>query len=279
MEKSHRTMAEELRTEEFSEMDFEEKELPFLDDGERLEDPELSSIFEAVTAEREAKRNASRPNHNPLPETEKMAEPEMELEPEPEKKSSKEQTPCEEAGHEEIKEKINALDAEVKSIAQSTEKIASEMRDMHRLYHNEFAGRLKSMQDELNAYREIDRGRVYDGIFGEIARLYNDYESILNEITEEKLQKKIKYMFSDIIQILEANGVGIQKSSVGDRRNTRHCQVVERFEAEEQEQHDTVSKSYNTGFYIDNRTLIKERVDVFLFTKKTATDAEDNKEE
>ena len=74
-------------------------------------------------------------------------------------------------------------------------------------------------------------------------------------------------MFEDIAQVLQANGVLMQKSSAGDKRNTRYCQVVERIPTNIPEQHDTVAKSRGTGFYIENRSLIKEPVDIFLFSE------------
>ncbi len=58
----------------------------------------------------------------------------------------------------------------------SMAKMQTEIREMHRLYHNEFAGRLKTMQEELEEYHEIDRGRVFDDILREIARIYSDNE-------------------------------------------------------------------------------------------------------
>ena len=72
-------------------------------------------------------------------------------------------------------------------------------------------------------------------------------------------------MFQDMLQILENKGVNAQKSSPGDKRNTRHCQVIERIYTDKPELHDTVVSSRNTGFYVENRSLVKEMVDVYLF--------------
>lgn len=260
-----KSMAEELREKEVFEEGHrktpEERENIFVDDEERLVDPELKSIFEEIAKEKEAKSSIFETNYETLS---------VEEAPDSEKEVS---TP---ENCQEIRQQIDELDGDVKSIIKSTDKMTVEIHEMRRLYHNEFAGRLRSMQEELERYREVEKGRIFDGILGEVARLYNVYESILTEATEEKLKKKIVYMFLDIVQILEANGVGKQKSSIGDRRNTRHCQVVERILTEEQGKHDTVSKSYNTGFYIENRTLVKERVDVYLFKEKTASDVDKN---
>lgn len=162
---------------------------------------------------------------------------------------------------------IASINQNVSTLADSSIKITGEVREMHKLYHNEYASRLKSMQDELERYREIDKGRIFDGILGEVAKLYSDYESVVDDVTDEKVKKRIRYMLEDIIQILQANGVQKQKSNCGDKRNTRHCQVIERIPTSDPEQHDTVAKSRGTGFYIENRSLIKEPVDIYLYSE------------
>jgi hypothetical protein len=44
---------------------------------------------------------------------------------------------------------IERLTMNVESIASATERSAEEIREMHRLYHNEFAGRLKSKSCQI----------------------------------------------------------------------------------------------------------------------------------
>ena len=177
------------------------------------------------------------------------------------------QTPSEDLY--DIKTSIELVEQDVKTLTDSSAKITAEVREMHKLYHNEYADRLKSMQDELERYREIDKGRIFDNILSEVAKLYSDYESILGDINEEKIKKRICYMLEDIVQILEANGVCKQKSKQGDKRNTRHCRVIERILTNSAELHDTVVLSRGTGFYIENRSLIKEPVDIYLYSEKT----------
>ena len=166
-----------------------------------------------------------------------------------------------------IQTAIGNVEENVRVLANSSLKITGEVREMHKLYHNEYASRLKSMQDELDRYREIDKGRIFDDILGEIAKLYSDYESLVDDVADEKVNKRIRYMLEDIVQILQANGVFKQKSKHADKRNTRHCQVIERIPTATQELHDTVVKSRGTGFYIENRSLIKEPVDIYLYSE------------
>lgn len=163
----------------------------------------------------------------------------------------------------ELQQIKNAMDA-LSAAAQHT---STEVREMHRLYHNEYAGRLKSMQEELDQYHNADRGKAFDDILGAIARIYGSNESLIDEIEDPKTKKHVQYMLFDLSDLLEEYGVFKLKSNVGDKRNTRHCQVCERIMTNDPTLHDTIAKSYNTGFYKDNRTIVKELVDVYLFDK------------
>lgn len=140
-------------------------------------------------------------------------------------------------------------------------KTSTEMRELHKLYHTEFAGRLKKMQDELDDYHEIGKGRVFDGILAEIAKLYSDNEKLVDTLES----KQLKFMFMDLLQMLENNGVHVQKSKIGDKRNTKYCQIIEQIVTDDPELHDTVAESLNTGFYVENRTLVKERIHLNVF--------------
>jgi len=173
--------------------------------------------------------------------------------------------PQDESPSDEVKPDLTALAAAVQSIADSTAKTSKEIYELHKLYHNEYAKRLTAMQEELERYREIEKGRAFDGILTEIARMYSDNVFAVDDIADEKTQKRFRYMFLDMLQLLENNGVFKQESKQGDKRNTRYCQVTERIPTDDPNLHDTVAKSLNIGFYIENRTLIKEMVRVFVF--------------
>lgn len=173
--------------------------------------------------------------------------------------------PQDESPSDEVKPDLTALAAAVQSIADSTAKTSKEIYELHKLYHNEYAKRLTAMQEELERYREIEKGRAFDGILTEIARMYSDNVFAVDDIADEKTQKRFRYMFLDMLQLLENNGVFKQESKQGDKRNTRYCQVTERIPTDDPNLHDIVAKSLNIGFYIENRTLIKEMVRVFVF--------------
>ena len=174
-----------------------------------------------------------------------------------------EDVPVEE--HMDAKNLLSGIDSRLDGIADTERRIFSEVREMHKLYHTEFAGRLKSMQDELEQYRKIDKGRAYDDILAAIARIYGNNETLADEVSEPKAKKSIHYMLLDLEDLLSVYGMCKLRSSPSEKRNPRHCQILNRVPTDDPEKHDTVAKSYNSGFYIGNRTVIKELVDIYFF--------------
>lgn len=162
---------------------------------------------------------------------------------------------------------LQQIKTAITEISAAAQRSTTEIREMHKLYHNEFASRLKSMQDELDQYHNADRGRSFDGILSAIARIYSNNETLIDEIVDPKTKKHIHYLLLDLLDLLEEYGVSKIKSNVGDKRNTRHCQIVERIPTGDPTLHDTIAASHNTGFYKDNRTIIKELVDVYFYDK------------
>lgn len=167
----------------------------------------------------------------------------------------------------EMKAELEKISRAIAESAEASKKTFTELRDIHKLYHNEFAGRLKSMQDELDTYHKADRGHAFDSILSAIARIYGNNETLVDEIDDPKTKKHVKYMLLDILDLLEEYGVQRLKSNPGDKRNPRHCQVLERIPTEDPALHDTIVASHNSGFYMENRTIIKEMVDIYLYER------------
>lgn len=67
--------------------------------------------------------------------------------------------------------------------------------------------------------------------------------------------------------LLGVYGMKKLRSEPGEKRNPRHCQILGRIPTGDPAKHDTVAKSYNSGFYIGNRTVIKEVVVIYIIMK------------
>ena len=174
----------------------------------------------------------------------------------------------------EIKENLNLIFEKAAKIEKVAAMTKDEVIQLHKLCHYEFNDRLRKAESELNRYQEIEKGRVFDGVLGEIARLYSGNITILDEIYEPKIQKRLRNMFLDLLQLLENNGISKQESKKGDKRNTKYCQVIERIPTDDPVLDDTVDESLSVGFYIENRPLIKEMVHIRVYEDKK----ENNKE-
>ena len=97
------------------------------------------------------------------------------------------------------------IDERLQNIEDTERRLFSEVREMHKLYHSEFAGRLKTMQDELEQYRKVEKGRVYDDILAAIARIYGNNETLEEEVADPKAKKSIRYMLLDIEDNIPVN--------------------------------------------------------------------------
>ena len=166
---------------------------------------------------------------------------------------------------------IDHIDEQLVQICSESKRILSEIREVHKLYHNEYAGRLHSMQEKLDYYHQIENGRAFDGILSSIAQIYCNYENIADNIEDINLKKSVRYLLLDLCELLESYGMMIVHSEVGEKRNPQHCKIQERILTDNPSLHDTIAKSYGVGFYLGNRTVIPERVDVYFYEPDTSS--------
>lgn len=160
---------------------------------------------------------------------------------------------------------VDDIKQKLDSLLDYSSKSATEIREMRKLYHNEFSTRLNALQGEVDRYHAIEKGQIYDGLLTSIARLYSENIDLLDVELEDRIHKRIKYMFMDMLEILDSYGVQKQESKEGDKRNTRYCKIVNKIATDNPDMNDTVSRSVNVGFFVDNRPLVKEDVDVYLY--------------
>jgi len=232
---------------------------------------EKSPCEEGKTAMEEAEQNAP-DNCDPMSADQNIPEQALPS------SESKEVSSASNEAEDSVRKLIEQVNSEVNTLASNSTKLSTEMRELHRLYHNEFAGRLRSMQDELERYHEIDRGRIHDGVLGEIARIYSDNEQLIDSAEDPKVRKRIRYLFMDIEQLLESNGVSMIRSEPGSKRNVRFSKIVDKIETSIPELHDKVFRSRSTGFSVDKRPLVKELIDVYIYNPGHTEQENDSEE-
>lgn len=157
-------------------------------------------------------------------------------------------------------------------LSDSSKNIEAELRQMHKLYHNEFRTMLDSMEKEQKHYRNVNEGKVFDGILSELAKLYAENIEILHEITDGDAKTRLGYLFEDLLQILGSHGVSIHQSKVNEPRNSLFTQLREKIETDKKELHGMVSKSHGIALHKENQAFTKERVDVYIYNEKKETE-------
>lgn len=158
---------------------------------------------------------------------------------------------------------------ELDELKNISEKTLIEVREIYKLYHNEYVGRLTKMQKKLDEYHEIENGRLFDDILLDIAKVYCNNEQILEGIEDPKIKKQVGYIFEDIEQLLESYGVLRNKSDIMTKRNIKTCKIRKTIETNDSKLNDTVAKSLKSGFSKGNRVLIKEDIYVNVYRVNT----------
>ena len=158
------------------------------------------------------------------------------------------------------------------NMKQLSDRIFSELRDIHKVCQNFIAGSLVKAEEELDTYHSIDRGRAFDDVLRNIASIYIDYEDLPEIVGNEKARKRINYMLMDILQVLESYGVEIQKSIQGEERKLRLTKTAEYIETDNPELYGKIARSKRTGFRRENDALIKELVAVYIKKEESRSD-------
>lgn len=165
----------------------------------------------------------------------------------------------------ELISKLAFIESSAREQSQIANEIKAEALALHRLYQNDFAGRIRNMETELERYRKRDAGLAFDGIYKEIAQVYVDFEDLGDGVEDEKLARNIRYLLEEIEELLLSHGVEKMKSEEGEKRNLSFTQVVDRIMTNDPALEGIVAKSLSSGFYIEKRCLIKERVNVYRY--------------
>ena len=162
--------------------------------------------------------------------------------------------------------------AAYENVKQLSDRIFSELRDIHKVCQNFIAGRLVKAEEELDTYHSIDRGRAFDDVLRNIASIYIDYEDLPEFVGNEKARRRINYMLADILQVLESYGVEIQKSTQGEERKLKLTQTAERIETDNPELYGKIARSKRPGFRRENDAIIRELVAVYIEKEERTSD-------
>ena len=71
------------------------------------------------------------------------------------------------------------------NMKQLSDRIFSELRDIHKVCQNFIAGSLVKAEEELDTYHSIGRGSAFDDVLRNIASIYIDYEDLPEIVNSE----------------------------------------------------------------------------------------------
>lgn len=151
---------------------------------------------------------------------------------------------------------------EIYDIEKYSGKVFYELREIHKLCQNFYAGRMHAAEQELEKYHDIESGRAFDSILKQIAQIYVNNENLPEKIEDAKASRKVSYILLDLLQILEEYGIHPHKSSEGDKIS-RFMSSVGYVETDDPDKNGTVAQSVQTGFYKENSPLMRELVTLY----------------
>jgi len=147
----------------------------------------------------------------------------------------------------------------------------------------------QGMQNDLDVLKEQQSGEQFNPILKEIASMYVEYQTLLEDETISDLSKKnLKALFEQMEDLLIDYDAEITRSEVGDTRQTRSTKIIEKVSTTDQEKHNTIATSRKPGVLRGRTVLYPEFVDVYVYDPtiiqeeifdQASTDLDNNLEE
>lgn len=124
----------------------------------------------------------------------------------------------------------------------------------------------QGMQIDLDKLKEQINGEQFNPLLKEIASVYVEYQSLLDDETiSDHSRKYIQSLFEQLKDILSEYGAEVCRSEVGSVRQTKICKVIEKKSTGQSDRHNTIAASRKPGVIRDHSVLYPEFVDVFVY--------------
>lgn len=146
----------------------------------------------------------------------------------------------------------------------------------------------QGMQKDIDALKEQQSGEQFNPILKEIASMYVEYQSLLEDESIADLSRKnLKALFEQLEDLLTDYDAEIIRSEIGSVRQTRSTKIIGKVPTAEQDKHNTIAVSRKPGVLRGRTVLYPEFVDVFVYdptiipetaVDTTTTDTEENQD-
>lgn len=165
---------------------------------------------------------------------------------------------------------ISAQMTEMKElIVQMTDKLARNDRQLAQTLRENANFQIQvrqGMQKDIDAFREQQSGEQFNPILKEIASMYVEYQSLLQDKSISDLSRKnLKALFEQLEELLTDYNAEIIRSEIGSVRQTRSTKIIGKVSTADKDKHNTIAMSRKPGVIRGRTVLYHEFVDVFVY--------------
>ena len=122
------------------------------------------------------------------------------------------------------------------------------------------------MQEELEIFREQQRGEQFTPILKSIAAVCVEYRSLLDdENIIGRSRRKLQLLFDELEDILADYDAEVFQSAKGEPRRALLTKIINTVATANPELHNKVARSRRAGVIRNGRPLYREYVDVYVF--------------
>ena len=122
------------------------------------------------------------------------------------------------------------------------------------------------MQEELEIFREQQRGEQFTPILKAIAAVCVEYRSLLDDETiMGRSRRKLQLLFDELEDILADYDAEVFQSAKGEQRRALLTKIINTVATANPELHNKVAKSRRAGVIRNGRPLYREYVDVYVY--------------
>ena len=154
----------------------------------------------------------------------------------------------------------------IKEILDEQQKISRRLMQVLREnvnFQNQVRG---GMQEELEIFREQQRGEQFTPILKAIAAVCVEYRSLLDdESIMGRSRRKLQLLFDELEDILADYDAEVFQSNRGEQRRALLTKIINTVATANPELHNKVARSRRAGVIRTGRPLYREYVDVYVY--------------
>lgn len=179
---------------------------------------------------------------------------------------------CEASAASFVGERVCALESSLAAIADKQDRNDRQLAQDLRENANFKIQVRQGMQHDLDTLKSQLSGEQFNSILKEIAMIYSEYQTILDEDLPLRAKKNISSLFEQLEDLFSDYDAEVVQSKIGAVRQARICKIVSKIPTSNEEQHNTIACSRKPGVIRGRTVLYPEYVDVYVFdSEMTAT--------